>query len=65
MWRCSSISQARGKAAVEATREILVRLEAAPFIAQLDAALDGSLFPPTRRSAALRHFVREPLATTI
>jgi tetratricopeptide (TPR) repeat protein len=39
------------RAAAEAAREILVRLEAAPFIGRLDAALTPSAGPPERSAA--------------
>ena len=50
-------------AAAEAAREILVRLEAAPFIARLDAALARSS-DGAGDMAALRDGVRDALVTT-
>ena len=51
------------RAAAEIAREILVRLEAAPFIARLDAALAGPS-DPTGHPAAPRTASVTPLATT-
>jgi tetratricopeptide (TPR) repeat protein len=51
------------RAAADAAREILVRLEAAPFIARLDAALAGPS-DRTGHSAAPKTASAAPLATT-